>query len=102
MEPTVYHAFAYGFGGSLAVEIVLILQVMGPRGAVPQKYKTRLFWTVRLLLAVLSGWIATAYFSPHLPLFLYVHMGAATPAILTRVSRVSDDELAESHDPRTG
>lgn len=92
MEPTVYHAFAYGFGGSLAVEIILVLQTMGPRGAVPGKYKTRLFWGVRALLALLSGGIATAYFSPQLPLFLYVHLGAATPAILTRVSRVGDEE----------
>lgn len=91
MEPTVYHAFFYGLGGSLAVEIVLILQAMGPRGAVPGKYKTKLFWSVRGALALLSGGIATAYYSPQLPLFLYVHMGAATPAILTRVSRVGDD-----------
>lgn len=96
MEPTVYHAFFYGLGGSLAVEIVLVLQAMGPRGAIPGKYKTKLFWTVRILLALLSGGIATAYFSPQLPLFLYVHMGAATPAILTRVSRVGDDDTDEN------
>ena len=96
MEPTVYHAFAYGFGGSLAVEIVFVLQAMGPRGALPGKYKTRLFWAVRTILALLSGGIATAYYSPQLPLFLYVHMGAATPAILTRVSRVGDDGADEN------
>ena len=101
MEPTVYHAFAYGFGGSLAVEIILILQAMGPRGAIPAKYKTRLFWCVRLVLALLSGMIATAYFSPQLPLFLYVHLGAATPAILTRVSRVADDDSADADEPKS-
>jgi|GEM_PF-2327472 len=95
MEPTVYHAFVYGFGGSLAVEIVLVLQAMGPKGAIPRKYKTKLFWGVRLTLAILSGLIATAYYAPQLPLFLYVHMGAATPAILTRISRVSDEDSDE-------
>src|SRR5258707_4906293 len=92
MEPTVYLAFIYGLGGSLAVEIILLLQAMGPRGAVPGKYKTKLFWIVRIVLAVISGLIATAYFSPHLPLFLYIHLGAATPAILTRASRIGDDD----------
>ena len=92
MEPTWYLAFVFGFCGSVAVEVVLVLQAMGPRGAVPGKYKTRLFWSVRIVLAFLSGGIAVAYSSPQLPLFLYVHLGAATPAILTRVSRIEDEE----------
>jgi hypothetical protein len=92
MEPTIYHAFFYGLSGSIAVEVVLILKVMGPRGAVPGKYKTAFFWIVRVILALLSGWIATAYYAPQLPAILYVHMGAATPAILTRVSQSGDDD----------
>src|SRR2546423_12641619 len=96
MQPTVYHAFFFGLGGSLAVEIILILRVMGPQGAVPGKYKTKMFWFIRIFLALLSGGIATAYFSPQLPLFLYVHLGAATPAILTRVSRVGDDDTNDT------
>jgi hypothetical protein len=100
MEPTVYHAFAYGLVGSSAVEIILILQAMGPRGAIPGKYKTKLFWIVRIFLAFLAGGIATAYFSPHLPLFLYVHLGAATPAILTRVSQVGYDDADDHAKPK--
>jgi len=92
MEPTWYLAFIFGFCGSVAVEVVLILQAMGPRGAIPGKYKTRLFWSVRIVLAVLSGGIAVADFSRQLPLFLYVHLSAATPAILARVTRIEDDE----------
>lgn len=100
MEPTVCHAFIYGLGGSLAVEIVLILRVMGPRGAIPGKYRTKLFWSVRILLAILSGLVATAYYSPQLPLILYIHLGAATPAILTRASRAGDEEGEEETIPK--
>jgi hypothetical protein len=92
LEPAVGLAFVYGLVGSMAVEVVLALRAMGPKGGVPAKYKTCTFLVVRALLAVLSGVIATAYYSPQLPLFLYVHMGAATPAILTRVSQPGDDE----------
>ena len=98
MEPTWYLAFMFAFCGSAAVEIILILQVMGPRGAIPGKYKTWLFWSLRATLAVISGVFAIAYYasSPQLPLFLYVHLGAATPAILTRISRIEDDEADSS------
>jgi hypothetical protein len=85
-------AFVYGFVGSIAVEVVLILQVMGPNGGMPGRYKTRFFWGVRIVLGLISGLIATAYYSPHLPMYLYVHLGAATPAILTSVSRIGEDE----------
>ena len=77
MEPTVWLAFAYGFCGSMAVEIILILQSMGPKGAVAGKYKTRLFWGVRLSLGLISGLIATRLLRPlSCPLFLYIHLGA--------------------------
>ena len=82
----------------MAVEIILVLQAMGPKGAILGKYKTKLFWYTRLGLALLSGFFATAYYSPQLPLFLYMHIGAATPAILTRVSRMSDDDSVLEND----
>lgn len=92
LEPTVFLAFINGFFGSLAVECILFLQAIGPRGGISAKYKTRTFWGVRLGLAFLSGWYATAYFNPQLPLYIYFHLGAATPAILMMVFRTGDVE----------
>lgn len=92
MELTINHAFVYGAMGSLAVELVLALQMMGPRGGIPPKYRTWTFWILRVLLTLCSGGIATAYFAPQLPALLYVHIGAATPVILTRASRIGDEE----------
>lgn len=92
MEPTAGLAFVFGLTGSLAVELILIYKAIGPKGGLPGKYKTRLFWFVRLALALASGIIAVAYFSPQIPLFLYVHIGAATPTIIARVSQVADSD----------
>ena len=92
MEPTVFLAFAYGLGGSLVVEVVLFLRAIGPRGSIPLKYKSKPFWFLRVFLALLSGGLATAYFAPQVPFYLYVHMGAATPALMLRASKVSDDD----------
>lgn len=90
MEQTVYHAFVYGAISSITVELVLIYNSMGPRGGLPAKYKTRSFWLIRSALALFSGVVATAYFSPQAPLLLYVHIGAATPVIITRAARPDD------------
>jgi hypothetical protein len=100
MEPSAQLAFAYGFGGSLVIEIIVLLRVMGPRGAVPAKYKTGFFWFLRLLLAFISGCLATAYFTPQIPLYLYAHIGAATPAIFLRISRMDPaDESKDDDEP---
>ena len=92
MEPTIYHAFGYGLISSIAVEAVLVYHAIGPRGGLPPKYKKWSFLLVRMILAVCSGIVATAYFSPQAPPMLYVHIGAATPVILTRAARSNDDE----------
>jgi hypothetical protein len=96
MEPTVWLAFLYGFGGSIAVEIALVLHTMGPRGGLKGKHKTWVFWLLRVLIALFSGVFAMAYYSPQVPLFLYVHVGAATPAVLIRLSKSSEEDTEET------
>ena len=71
--------FLAGFGGSLAVEVVLINQYIQPNGALPGRYRKPVFWIVRLLLATVAGGLAMAYEIDR-PL-LAATIGAATPLI---------------------
>jgi hypothetical protein len=89
MELTPGHAvaFVYGVVGSLAVELVLAIQFASRRAGAPKRYKSWFFWSVRSALAIASGVIATAYYLPQMPWLLYVHVGAATPVLITRASR---------------
>lgn len=86
-------AFLFGCMGSIAIEVVAFLKAMGPRGAIPGKYKTKVFWIPRAILAFVSGGLACAYYAPNIPNYLYVHIGAATPALLLRGLR--SDEASE-------
>lgn len=93
MEPSVYWAFAYGAIGSVAVELLLITQSIGPKGGMPAKFRTRFFWGSRVVLAFVAGMIATSCFSPQVSNIFYVQIGAATPALLTRMSQNSGDDV---------
>jgi hypothetical protein len=84
MEPTVYLAFGYGLCGSVVIELVFFLRAMGPRGAIPGKYKTTGFWLPRGLLAIFSGFIATSYFSQNIPLYLALHTDSSFPRFLVQ------------------
>lgn len=72
--------FLYGFGGSVAVEVVLLYQLMQADSALPARYKKPLFWIVRVLLAVIGGALAIAY-QIDKPL-LAANIGAAAPLIV--------------------
>jgi hypothetical protein len=76
--------FLCGFGGSIAVEIVLLHQVMQTDSALPARYKNLEFWIVRTLLAIVSGGLALAY-EIDKPL-LAANIGAATPLIIKAFS----------------
>ena len=77
--------FLWGFGGSIAGEVVLLNQFMqaGP-GKLPGRYHKPLFWVLRILLAVLGGGLALAY-EIHSPI-LAANIGAATPLIIKAFS----------------
>lgn len=83
--PSIAHAFVYGFAASPAAELALFDKAFGPRGAVAdKKYTTRLYWGVRIGLALGAGVICTAAYSPTLSSFVYVYLGIAMPGLLHR------------------
>lgn len=72
--------FLCGFGGSIAVEIVMMYQFMQDGSMLPPRYKSPAFWVVRTLLALIGGGLALAY-EIDKPL-LAANIGAATPLIV--------------------
>lgn len=78
---TPLHTFAWGFAGSLAVEIVAVNRFLsGDRSYVPKRYRTWSFWFWRMLLACVAGGLAVAY-DIKTPL-LAANIGASAPLIL--------------------
>lgn len=53
---------------------------VGSRHGLPQKYKTPVFWSLRLLLALVGGGLAVAY-EVQQPLLAF-HIGAASQALI--------------------
>lgn len=76
--------FLYGFGGSAAVEVVMLHTIMQGGGKLPDRYRQPAFWVVRTLLAVIGGGLALAY-GIDKPL-LAANIGAATPLIVKAFS----------------
>lgn len=76
--------FLCGFGGSIAVEVVLVNQLMQDSAPLPERYTKRIFWIVRFLLAIVGGGLALAY-EIDKPL-LAANIGAATPLIIKAFS----------------
>ena len=73
--------FLCGFGGSAAVEVVLLYQFYQVEPFVlPERYTKTSFWVVRTLLAIIGGGLALAY-DIDKPL-LAANIGAATPLII--------------------
>ena len=80
--------FAWGFLGSMAVEVVTLFRLLqrGDAMAVlPARYRSVLYWIVRLALAGVGGGLAVAYDIEN-PI-LAANIGAATPAIIMALTR---------------
>ena len=79
-------AFAWGFLGSVAVEIITIFNALRatPNG-LPARYRSVVFWIVRALVAFLAGGLALAYGIPT-PI-LAMNVGAATPLLIQALAR---------------
>jgi hypothetical protein len=78
---TAYEVFLCGFAGSFAVDVVAVAQVYNAQTiVVPERYKKKAFYVVRLLLAIIAGGLALAY-EIDKPL-LAINIGAATPLII--------------------
>jgi len=73
--------FLYGFLGSLAIEVVTLWQIFqAPTIVVPERFKRKIFYVIRFILAVIGGGLAVIY-DIDKPL-LAVNIGVATPLIL--------------------
>jgi hypothetical protein len=79
--------FLWAAGGSLALEVIALnnhFKVEHPR-ALPAKYRSWVFWAVRVLLAVIGGGLAIAENASN-PV-LAISIGASTPAIMKAFER---------------
>jgi|SRR6185503_17865566 len=82
--------FAWGFLGSMAVEVVALFRLFQKAEGeftLPLRYRSTLYWIVRIFLAAIGGGLAIAYEIEN-PL-LAANIGAATPAIVTALTRDS-------------
>ncbi|MGA2328863.1 MAG: hypothetical protein ABSH05_21520 [Bryobacteraceae bacterium] len=79
-------SFAFGFAGSMAVELVAFCAALQAEPfKVPHRYRHPLFWLVRVLVAVVGGSLAIAYeIRSPLPA---INIGAATPLIIQALTR---------------
>jgi hypothetical protein len=80
--------FAWGFLGSMAVEVVALFRLFQKTDGefvLPARYRSPLYWVVRLFLAAVGGGLAVAYDIEN-PI-LAANIGAATPAIVTTLTR---------------
>jgi hypothetical protein len=99
--------FAWGFLGSMAVEVVALFRLFQKTDdefVLPPRYRRPLYWIVRIFLAAVGGGLAVAYDIEN-PI-LAANVGAATPAIVTTLTRdaganaipVSADRRPARHD----
>src|SRR5580698_772752 len=73
--------FLIAVGGSLAVEVVNLYQLYQTEPFVlPPRYRSPLFWSIRIGLSLIGGGLAVAY-SIDQPL-LAANIGASTPLII--------------------
>jgi len=83
---TLLETFVWGFCGSVAVEVVALYHIFQSDPIkIPGRYKSYLYWFIRLCLAVIAGGLALAY-KIDAPL-LAANIGASTPLIIQAVSK---------------
>ena len=73
--------FAFGFLGTVIVEIGVAAGRYDRHATLPKQYHQRAYWVVKLLLAVAGGVLAVAH-GVSTPL-LALQVGAATPLMIT-------------------
>jgi len=77
--------FLWGFGGSIAVEVITLYQLLQSQDELPQRYRKIPFWIVRLALAMIGGALTVAY-EIQKPL-LALNIGASTPIIIQTLTQ---------------
>lgn len=82
-------SFFWGFGGSVAVEMVRYSWYAG-RGEVPRRYRSASFWVTRMVLALIAGAMVYAYGIESR--MLAINIGALAPMIVYAVHLVDGAE----------
>lgn len=77
--------FLWGFGGSLAVEIMTVMFFFLRSEKLPDRYRSVVYYIIRFLVACIGGGLAVA-FNANNPL-LAINIGAAAPLILQFLSQ---------------
>ena len=81
-----FETFAWGFAGSVAVEVITLLAIYQTSPLrVPSRYRRTGFWITRLILAILAGALAVGYGIEQR--ILAFNIGAATPLIISSLAR---------------
>lgn len=80
-------AYFYGFVGSIGLEIVYALSTRRPKAGLQPQYESVTFWVLRFMLACIGGVFAGAAVVPGQSDMVYLYIGAATPALLTKFAR---------------
>lgn len=86
---TLMGIFLCGAGGSLAIDIFKLASVLEfERPTLPKRYRTTLYYIIRLIVALIGGGLALAY-EVEQPL-LAINIGASAPLILEAYSKGLD------------
>jgi hypothetical protein len=81
-----FETFAWGFAGSVAVEVITLLGFYQARPMrIPRRYRRTGFWVTRVILAGLAGALAVGYGIEQR--ILAFNIGAATPLIISSLAR---------------
>lgn len=92
---TLTEIFIWGFGGSLAVEVVDFSKTYYAENySLPFRYRLWHFYVLRLILAAVGGGLAIAYKIEN-PI-LAANIGAATPLLIESLTRPRPEVLASS------
>jgi len=78
--------FLWAFCASLAVEVLDVYAYLKAGTKIPARYRTAMYWVVRLLLGAIAGLLAVAHNITENPL-LAMNIGAATPVILRNLEK---------------
>jgi fructose-specific phosphotransferase system IIC component len=76
----VVHQFFWGVFGSVAVEVVCLVQACKGGNPLPKHVQEPGYWALRLLQAIIAGFLAVAFQAAN-PL-VALEIGAAVPAIV--------------------
>ena len=86
--------FLWGLGGSLAVEVIAIVQIFNRSPLkFPERYHRFWYYVIRILLAFIGGGLAVAYnlaYKVDAPL-LAINIGASAPLIIQALQKPPDE-----------